>query len=185
MRSDTQTLIGIIREGVQAWRKREDWSRETVCAVLIEKFTLLGGTRITGLVFDPPTRDAYDRQRISAERIYRWLDDESKDTNLLPANFIPFLLAALPVDLRIEAVDRVLQLSNLTVRVRNASEDGCLIQAVQDMAKENGEAINAVLNLIDGATEDELRAAQREVTEADRANRHALKLIEALLPHGQ
>lgn len=185
MRDETQTLIGIVREAVQTWYKREHWSRETVCAEIIDQFNLLDGTTPTGIKFDPPTKDTYDRQRINAERIFRWLDDATKDNNLLPANFLPYIIAALPVDLRIECAAAILRPTKLTVRMVDSDDTGCLTQALQNMAKEGGEAVAAIAKLMDGTTPAELKAAQKEITEAYHAAKEALKVVEAQLGGGK
>lgn len=39
--------------------------------------------------------------KVNADRVFRWLDDGTKDTNLVPANFVPSILAALPTDLKV------------------------------------------------------------------------------------
>ena len=181
MRDNTQTLIGIVRGAVQTWYKREHWSRETVCQQIISQYELQAGPVNTGIKFDPPTRDAYDRQRINAERIFRWLDDATKDTNLLPANFLPYIIASLPMDLRIECADAILQTSHLTVRVVGSVDTGCLTHALQFMAKEGGEAVAAMATLLDGATPNELRDAQREITEALAAFKDGLAAIEGVM----
>jgi len=180
MRDSTQTLIGAVRAAVQAWRKREDWSRETVCQEIVSTFTHLRGEVPTRIKFDPNTQDVYDRQRIIAERIYRWLDDESKDNNLLPANFLPYILAALPVDLRIACADGFLGCSDLSVRLVSHEAEDSLTIALQHMAKEGGEALSAMTNLLDGCTPDQLSNAQRELTEAVHAAEAALAVIEQI-----
>jgi hypothetical protein len=94
MRDSSHTVIAGVRIAVNTWRKREGWSRETVVTRIVGQYEKLGGPELTGIVFNPETQDSYDRAHVNADRVYRWLDDESKDLNLLPANFLPFVLAA-------------------------------------------------------------------------------------------
>src|SRR5471030_1880418 len=101
MRNEShQTFIGTMRDHVIAWRKREGWSRESVVAAIVDAHELTEGPATTGIAFDPTTRDVFERQKVNADRVFRWLDDEGKDTNLLPANFIHSIWAAMPIDVR-------------------------------------------------------------------------------------
>lgn len=87
-----RTLIALLASAVNDWRRAEGWSRETVVQVIVEHHQRVGGEQLTGLVFAPPSIDPFDRAKASADRVFRWLDDQTKDTNLMPANFLPSLL---------------------------------------------------------------------------------------------
>lgn len=181
MREKSQTLIASMREAVNAWRKREGWSREAVAQAIVDHYDRHEGAVVTGVKFDPNTRDIFERAKVNADRIFRWLDDDTKDTNLLPANLLPYMLHALPMDLRIACADAFLRVADLSVRVVDVEADANLALALQHMAKEGGEALAAMANLLDGATPDELQAAQQEVTEAIAAAQESLALVEAKL----
>lgn len=181
MRNESHTLIGTVLKAVQNWRKANDWSRETVTQQIVFKFYELEGDKLTGLRFDPETRDVFERQKVMADRVFRWLDDETKDTNLLPSNFLPFILAALPIEHRIECVDEILAGTGLTVRIAQTNQNGCLVHVLQAMAKEVGEATAAMAGLLDGASPEELARAQKEVTEAMGACNVALQVVESYL----
>jgi hypothetical protein len=175
-------LIAHVRVAVQAWRKREGRSRESIVQGIVETFEALGGPDAIGLRFEPETRDPFERTKVNADRVFRWLDDDSKDNNLLPANFLPYVLAALPVDLRIRCVDELLQPAGLTVRM--ASSDPLALDAatlIKSVAKEGGEATSALAALVDGADPGELESAQQELTESIAAQQLALEQVEAAL----
>lgn len=104
MRSESHTLISTLLSVVNQWRRREGWSRETVVQHIVEAHERINAHIATGIVFDPPSRDAMDRMKANADRVFRWLDDSTKDNNLLPANFLPSILSALPNDLKIQAL---------------------------------------------------------------------------------
>lgn len=180
--SDHPTLIASVRHAVQAWRKRAGWSRETVTQAIVECYETHGGPAHTGLKFDPETRDAFERTKVNADRVFRWLDDESKDNNLLPPNLLPFVLTALPVDLRIACVDQILRLAGLSVRVI-AQDDASLVpaQLVQSMIKESGEATCALAGLMEGVTPSQLAKAQQELTESIAEQSKALAKVECAL----
>ena len=100
MRSNPhKTRIAMYRECLEEWRKRDGLSRETVCQLIVEAHERTDGPATTGIRFEPPTTDAYERQKVNAERIFRWLDDVSKDKNLLPANFEASIEEAMPLDI--------------------------------------------------------------------------------------
>ncbi|QYY30325.1 hypothetical protein K2O51_23435 [Cupriavidus pinatubonensis] len=178
-----QTLIGLLRESVIAWRTRERWGRETVAQEIVITHESLGVEDRTGIRFDPRTPDAYERMKVNADRIFRWLDDETKDSSLLPANFIPSILAALPADLRLKLLGQLLAPLGLTVRPlcarTNAELPVPLLLA--GMLKEDGEAHLAVTSLMSDASPEALRAAYREVSEAVASQQGVLRHIEAAL----
>ncbi|MBN0437935.1 hypothetical protein JTM67_36255, partial [Pseudomonas aeruginosa] len=84
MRNESHTLISTLLGVVNQWRRREGWSRETVVQHIVEAHERIQGALVTGIVFDPPTRDATERMKVNADRVFRWLDDGTKDTNLVP-----------------------------------------------------------------------------------------------------
>ncbi|MCS9500340.1 hypothetical protein N1E27_29850, partial [Pseudomonas aeruginosa] len=92
MRTESHTLISTLLGVVNQWRRREGWSRETVVQHIVEAHERIQGALVTGIVFDPPTRDTTERMKVNADRVFRWLDDGTKDTNLVPANFVPSIL---------------------------------------------------------------------------------------------
>lgn len=174
-----RTLISILRDYVEEWRKLNGWSRETVAQEIVEAHESLGAGRVTGIYFDPPTRDAFERMRVNADRIFRWLDDVTKDRNLLPANFIPTILQALPLTIRMHAADDLMRPVGLGCRAINMlsigeSESESVGSLFRSLVIETAEANVAVSELLDGETPDELLRAQRELTEA-------LESIQAML----
>ena len=106
--SHSKTAITVVREHVEDWRRAERWSRESMADQIVQAHERIDGPRTTGIKFEPHTTDAYERQRVNADRIYRWLDDHSKDNNLLTVNFLPSILAALPEDRRLHLAEDLL-----------------------------------------------------------------------------
>jgi hypothetical protein len=175
MRNASHTFIGIIKAHVIEWRKREGWSRETVVQVIVETHERISGPQTTGIRFDPSTNDAFERQKVNADRVFRWLDDETKDNNLLPANFSQSILAAMPMDIRLHCVEEVLRPLGLSTVCTEKQGSGLLDATTHliKIARETSEAQAAVANLIDGATPAELATADRELAEAEEAIRAA------------
>jgi hypothetical protein len=178
-----QTLIGLLRDTVTTWRTRMGWSRETVVQEIVAAHEQLGVQDRIGIRFDPQTRDPYDRCKVNADRVFRWLDDESKDNALLPTNFIPSLLAALPADLRLQLVEALLAPFGLVVRTLNSEAAGVLQvpTALASVLKEDSESHLALTGLMHNGSADALRRAFREVSESVTAKQAILRDIEGAL----
>lgn len=178
MRNEShKTLIGIIREHLTAWRKQEGWSRESLADQLVLAHVACGGQIVTGIDFSAE-KDTFARMKVNADRIFRWLDDETKDCTLLPSNFIPSALAAMPLDRRIRCADEIMAYVGLSVVDRTAPAAGPLDAKSHLLAhiKEGSEAQSALARLPENPTLDQLIAARNEVADerntADATLRH-------------
>lgn len=178
-----RTLVATLLDHVNAWRKANGWSRETAVQQIVEAHERIHGPAVTGIRFAPHTQDAFERQKVNADRVFRWLDDSTKDSNLLPANFIPSILAAMPMDVRIHCMDDLLRGIGMAARPieEGATGDIDAVGMLRSMISENSDAQRAVADLVDGATHEELIAAQRELSESVDATQRALRQIEAVL----
>lgn len=186
MRNEAHTQIGIIRLHVEAWRKANGWSRETAAMVMVEAHERIGGPATTGIVFDPPTQDAFARAKVNAERIFRWLDDVTKDNNLLPFNFWPAIQEALPMDRRMSLVNELLRPAHLACRALPVKDDGdTTVMLFKRVVATSSTANMAMADLLDGIAPGELEHAQAAIGEAQRQNAAALVKVEAKLEGGQ
>lgn len=178
-----KTWIAIVLDHVNSWRKANGWSREAVVQEIVEAHQRAAGPAVTGIRFEPHTSDVFERAKVNADRVFRWLDDSSKDNNLLPANFIPSILAAMPVEVRQHCLDDMLRGVGIAARPLDTAEDGSMdaVGLLRSMIAENGDAQRAVAALLDGATRDELIDAQRELAESVTATQAALVAIESAL----
>lgn len=187
MRNEShKTWIATVLDHVNLWRKRSGWSRESVVQAIVEAHERTGGPANTGIRFEPHTTDAFERQKVNADRIFRWLDDATKDTNLLPSNFIPSVLAAMPMDVRLHCLDDLLRSLGIAARPVGGLEANDLnaVANLRNIMAQNSEAQQAVAALVDGATTDELLKAQRELAESRDATVTALAAVEeALVTH--
>ena len=178
------TAITILRDAIDGWRRGNYWSRETVAHEIVEAHQRIDAHRVTGVVFDPPTRDHFERMRVNADRIFRWLDDVSKDRNHLPLNMLASVLAALPVELRVQAACRMLRPAGMTARAM-ATQAQPLVDSVLSLLQrdlvETAEANAALAQLVDGIEAGELEHAQRQVAEAIEALRTTQEAIEAAM----
>jgi hypothetical protein len=182
MRNDShKTLIGTIKTAVVEWRKREGWSRETVVQEIVDAHERLEGPVITDIRFEPTTRDAFQRQKVNADRVFRWLDDEGKDTNLLPANFIPSILAALPIDLRLQCIGEILRPMGLEVRSAEGQESPAFNPLVHasSIIKEGAEAAQAILRVGPGSPQDAVDLACKELADVRQSAFEAERALRA------
>jgi len=180
MRHESQTLIGEVRECVNTWRRRNGWSRESIAQHIADEYHKTDGPDLIGIKFEPNTSDVFERAHVNADRIFRWLDDESKDKNLIPPNFIPFIISLMPLDLRIHCGNAILRRSGLVVRVMETGSFGRLVEVFQSLAKEGGEAVASMSKLIDGnVTPEEIAEAKRELTECMAALHAAQEAVAA------
>ena len=179
-----RTLISLLASAVNEWRRAEGWSRETVVQVIVEHHQRIGGEQLTGLVFAPPSSDPFDRAKASADRVFRWLDDQSKDTNLMPANFLPSLLGAMPLARRAALASELLHELGLAVRplVTVDSAGGLdAVEMLQSLLARHAEAASSVAELVDGVDPGELARAQAGLAAMVAAGQQALHLVEAAL----
>jgi hypothetical protein len=183
----TQTLIATIRNAINGLRKSRGWSRETAVQEIVEAHERIGADKLTGLSFELPGRDAVARMKVNAERVYRWLDDEGKDNNLLPANMLPSVLESLPADVRLGVVNDILRPLGMEAhgieRDENASFDASTCASAT--MKESAEAAVAILAVGSSPTMATLQQALKEVMEAEEAIVNAKRALMARIEQGQ
>lgn len=159
--------LAIVRDHIEAWRRDNRWSRETVADLIVQTHIRIGGPSYTGIAFEPPTTDTFERMRVNADRVFRWLDDTTKDKNLLPFNFILSVLAALPEDRRVLLVNDLLHPVCLHV---DSSIDSDLevtheeiAEAFQQIVDHGAQATIATSQLLDGVDEGEAGQAEKKL----------------------
>ncbi len=181
MQRSSHTWIATIRDTVEAWRKQNGWSRETAAQMIVEAHEREGLHLVSGIVFDPHTRDTYERMKVNADRIFRWLDDVTKDNNLLCANFVPSILAALPSERRMHLLDDMLRGHGMACRMVGCNSDDTPIGVLRSMMIESSQAQQAVAALLDGEDPGELENAQHQIAEAMAVLRDAQNMVETMM----
>ena len=163
-----RSVIGTILDAFTRWKVVAGVSRETLAIEVVEVHERLGLDRVTGVRFSD-----------NPDRI------QGRDNGHLPANMLPGLLAALPVDLRVVAANEILAPAGLAVRLLpdGAGQDrrGMLLA----LLKESGEAGVALASLGDGSSVPGLRRAIAEIEEARAAADEALRGLHADLVAAQ
>ncbi|UCV02325.1 hypothetical protein [Dechloromonas denitrificans] len=177
--------IAIVSDHVEAWRRENRWSRETVADLIVQAHGRIGGPIFTGITFEPPTVDTFERMRVNADRVFRWLDDRSKDKNLLPFNFILSVLAAIPEDRRVLLVNDLLQPVCLAV---TTVIDGDIEPTPEEIAEHfrtivthTADATVATSQLLDGVHGDEAEHAEAKLNLAGAAIKRMRGLISRII----
>lgn len=159
--------LAIVRDHIEAWRRDNRWSRETIADLIVQAHIRLGGPVFTGIVFEPPTTDTFERMRVNADRVFRWLDDTTKDKNLLPFNFLWSVLAALPEDRRVLLVNDLLHPVCLQVEASHDGDDDVSAQEIADtfraLVDHGAQATVATSQLLDGVDEGEAGHAEKKL----------------------
>jgi len=177
---NTRTLIAILLSSLEDWRRGKGMSRQTAAQEVVEAHERIGGPTTTGIEFaDNP--DAYKRSAVNCDRVYRWLDDATKETTLLPANMAKSVLAAFPQGYQIRALNEYLRELGLAVHPLYTSNESPAPAHLKDMLRETAEAAAAFTDLLDGATQEELIEAQQQLTEAEAAVKRNRAMVEGLL----
>lgn len=159
--------IGIIRDHIEAWRRDNRWSRETVADMIVQAHVRIGGPAFSGIVFEPPTTDTFERMRVNADRVFRWLDDTTKDKNLLPSNFLLSILSALPEERRVVLLNDLLAPLALHVEAGGDGDDEVshaqLVEAFQTFVDHSAQATVATSQLLDGIAPGEVEHAEKKL----------------------
>lgn len=159
--------IAIVSDHVEAWRRDNRWSRETVADLVVQAHERLAGPDITGIKFEPLTTDAFERMRVNADRVFRWLDDRSKDKNLMTLNFIWAVLAALPMDRRVLLVNDLLQPVDLTVHILHSGDEDVshheIVEHFAAVVAHTADATVAATALLDGVHDGEAEHAEKRL----------------------
>lgn len=184
-RATHPSLIAVISDHVEAWRRENAWSRETVADYIVQAHDRLGGPAFSGITFDPPTRDTFERMRVNADRLFRWLDDSSKDRNLLPANMVWSVLASLPIDRRIALADDLLFPVDLSVSGETADGDEPTVKTIsihfKAIVSHTADATVAVAQMLDGIDPGEAEHAKAKLGIAAAAIQKTRGLLARLL----
>lgn len=177
--------IAIISDHVEAWRRDNRWSRETVADQIVQAHIRIGGQAYTGITFDPPTTDTFERMRVNADRVFRWLDDHTKDRNLLPFNFFWSIVAALPTDRRALLVNDLMHPIGLRVSAVLDSDNeptaAEIAEHFQAIVAHTADATIAASQLLDGIQAGEAEHAEAKLSLAGAAIKRMRGLVARII----
>lgn len=171
-------IASILRSEIEAMRRAGNISREAVAIDVMTAHQAMGGEAATGVDFGF-VGDAYTQAKKAAQKLFRWLDADGT----LPANMVPSILAALPLDVRLHCMNQFFRPLGVEARsleaVKPAPFNG--LAHVQAMIKENAEAQSAVVLAASVQTPEAIKAAIKEVSESIQVDVDAKRSLEAAL----
>ncbi|MDE1139559.1 MAG: hypothetical protein PW999_07860 [Paraburkholderia tropica] len=149
--------IAAAKAAITELKNMHGWSRETVVDEVVTAHERIGAERRVNVHFSDH-HDIVTRQKTNADRVYRWLDDDENDRNLLSANMLPSVLAALPIDLRVALVNEILAPLGLSSRVIEGSggDDVNAQEIMRALVRANHRTEAAAADLLDGVDPGEL-----------------------------
>lgn len=176
-----KSKLATLMHFVDQWKVRVG-SREAVALSIVEAHRAYGMEEVTGIRFES-NGDPFTLAKNAADRIFRWLDDKTKETNFMPANFEQSILAAMPDDLRYAYVCEVMRPLGYSPRkfIFCVGEDFDAIERAQAINKEGAEALQAVMSLSANASPESMFAAHKELSEAIGTMRGARAALEGLM----
>jgi len=162
-----QSLVEILRSTIEAWRTAQHMtSREAIAIAIVEAHLVHAAGGAKEISFEFAGSDVYDRAKKSAQKIFRWLDEGN-----LPANMIPSILAALPAEHRIAALNQIL--CPMGIEARSVDQAPAIgfdtMKHLRSITKEGADAKMALLTVSPDAGDAELLDAHRELAEAEQA----------------
>jgi hypothetical protein len=175
--------ISSLLEVIDGWRKSGSKSRETAAEEIVCAHEQIDGPARTGVFFEPRTTDVFKRMHTNAAKFFRWMDDESKDTNLLSVNMLPSVLAALPEDLRAHWLNDYLRPLGLCVRGIDQAQGALpdMNRMLCDVMKEGSEGAQALAEAAANPSPANVARAVKELDDAERSFHEArLKLEPAV-----
>lgn len=178
---EKQSPLSVLRRHFDAWRKANNWSRETAAQMVVEAHEALGFDTGTEVQFEPKSQDAFTRQRVNADRLYRWLDDVSKDRNLIPYNVHVSVLKALPMERRIACMNEIYAAIDVFATGAVAQEGEAELDVRNELPavmKETNEALHSLVMINAEMSDKHLSHGHQEIGEAIHHLTRIQRLIE-------
>lgn len=178
MRNEShKTLIGILREHVADWRRAAGLSLLSAVDAIVLAHDTADGPAVTGIRFDAHT-DAFQRAKNNSDRVMRWLDDETKDTNFLPANFVFSILAGMPDDARVHCLNDMLRRFGLCVRaIESSDEAGLALGDICDLASADADALASLAAVVAAPTQANYEIALRKAARAAEKKARIVRIL--------
>jgi hypothetical protein len=174
--------IAAVKAGITEWKNSLGWSRETVVEQIVTAHMRIGAPRRTSVQFsdhgDPATR-----QKTNADRVYRWLDDDDSDRNLLSVNMLPSLLAGLPADRALAIINEILAPAGFAARALDSSVNTELNthEIVQAIVHTNHRTEADATDLLDGVDPGELPRLHNSLIDDVTVKRSLIGIVEAAM----
>lgn len=182
--SHSRTVVAALAAAMTDWKDSNAWSRESVADIVAGHFHDHHPNGLQGLVFQRRgSGDEYTRMHSNANKLFRWLDEVTKDTNLVPVNLLPYLLGAMPMQLRTKTINNILTLGgiNMSAKPVDYVHPTKPLEMLEQVLSDSSEAAKALAALVDGVDPGELEHAQQTLTLALSSLQSAKDVIDCLL----
>ncbi|OHX20494.1 hypothetical protein BI344_08505 [Chromobacterium sphagni] len=179
--SSHKTPIAVIRDYVDLWRKQEGLSRQAAAARMVETYLVMGFERVWPIDF-MVEGDAYQVLKANSDRIWRWLDDQMKEKNLLNCNAMPVVLMTLPLSIRLQCLTELLApLGMVPAQLLMHEPTGSHAALMMVATKETGLGLSAFAALAEDMTREQLTRARAGLSESISANAELLRFVDCAL----
>lgn len=176
------TWVAIIGNAVNQWKRQNNWSRETVADEIVASHANNNSHLLTGIEFEQQGHgDEYRRLHSNANKIFRWLDDLTKDNNLLPSNFIKSILQAMPMAIRVKTVNTLLLDLEITAKPINDVGHIEPLDMLRHILQETADVTNAYAQLVDGIEPGELELALETTISAIATLKNTQSVIQTMI----
>lgn len=172
--------IGLLRDYIEVWGKRTGATNQTIADEIVSSHVEMGGPARTRITFSDSS-DIFKRLAANCFKIFRWMDDREKDTNLLSVNFLPAVLRAMPRDLAMSWLNELLRPIGFCVRGLEKIEGDSLdvTTLLCQNLKETSEANQAMAEYAANPTEAGLHRMEHELVEELEVAQKALAEVRA------
>ncbi|WP_025873031.1 toxin YdaT family protein [Methylobacillus glycogenes] len=177
-------MIAVLAAAIAEWKNAQGWSRETVANEVVKHFHDRHPNGLPGLEFQIETAgDEYTRLHSNANKLFRWLDDFTKESNLLHVNLVPYLLGALPMELRTKTINTFLTMGSISMSAKPVAyvHPTKPLEMLEVVLADTAEASKAIAALVDGVDPGELEHAQHTLTLAIHSLQSSKAVIDCLL----
>jgi hypothetical protein len=174
--------IAAIKAAMTEWKNSHTWSRETVVEQIVSAHSRIAADRRVGVQFSDH-HDPATRQKANADRLYRWLDDDDSDRNLLSVNMLPSVLAGLPADVALAALNEILAPAGFAVRMLDGADSGDVSphEIVQAIVRANHRTEAAAADLLDGVDPGELPALHNSLIDDIGVKKSLVSKVESAM----
>lgn len=175
-----KTPIRNLLEHLDAWREAEGWGRDKLAAEIVGQYEAGDGPQRYRVQFEK-CADVFKRAHTNATRIFRWFQDDDKDTNLLSVNFLMPILSAMPRNMCMSWLSDFLRPLGLGVHSLNDGAPAALDvqQELIAIIKEGAESQQAVARLMSDKSPQAVRDAVRELMDSIEVQTRLREILEA------
>jgi hypothetical protein len=175
-----KSWIATVAEEFEKWRAKEQRSREKHVQAVVDYFEANEAPASWGFEFSSHA-DIFQRQRNNADKVYRWLDDVSKDNNLMNLNFARVLMAAMPREHSLACAASMMASLGFAVRMLDESDETNLeLSQVFDSQLVHTKAMHFATIACQNPTPENLELADLHLTQATAKTKFLTRVVSGL-----